>query len=268
MTNDIFFPVRKVETSVILPNFLTNSENDYAVVATLPSGDEKLLTLCSDRLNLVPNSLLYPELERLFGLNPATRDFQTRTRSSNDIDFHREYTFPKFQSFVGSKQDGIIAGIGVGNSYYGKMFNGTVNAHRLICTNGLWGVASIMSIRNKHTEIVQKAVQDLFIQAMEAIEKFEEQTERYNVLASAVRGLDWEDRLEDVAKKSGIPKFHDDAKAIVRKEAGQLYGGVVNDWLIYNALNQIIHNDGLNKKEMDVRQKMDEKVFSHMVATV
>lgn len=250
-----------------MPNMLTNSENEYAVIADLPEG-EKLITLCSDRLNLIPNETLYPELERLFDLNPATRNFQTRTHAYGDKDFYREYTFPNFNSYVGTKRDGIIAGVGVGNSYYGKMFRGAINAHRLVCTNGLWGVASLMSIKNKHTDIVQKAIQDLFIQTMEAIEKFEEQVERYNVLASATRSIDWEDRLEDVAKNAGIPRYHDEAKAIVRAESADYYGGVVNDWLIYNALNQIIHNDNLNKKNMDTRQKLDEKVFSQMFATV
>ena len=267
MNNDIYFPVRKVETAEILPEMLTNSENEYAVVAELPEG-EKLITLCSERLNLVPNEALYPELERLFSLNPATKDFKVRTKSVDHKDFYREYSFPKFESFVGNKKDGLIAGLGVGNSYYGQMFNGSVNAHRMVCSNGLWGVASLMKISNKHTQIVQGAIQDLFIQAMEAIEEFAQQIERYNVLASAVRGLDWEDRLDDVADKSGIKKFHDDAKAIVRKEAGDLYGGVVNDWLIYNALNQTIFNDGLNKKNTGVRQKLDEKVFNHMLMTV
>lgn len=267
-TSDIFFPVRKVENPAIAQGFDVVEDKKYAIVGEV-DGKEKILHYCADRYELMPNKAIFDELERLFSLNPVTRDFRSRTSNSGDVLFYREYTFPKFSSFVGVKQDGLIAGMGVGNSYNGvRKFNGSINAHRLICTNGLWGVTALMSIKNKHTAIVQTAVQELFVQAMDAIQKFQEQTERYNVLASATRQSDWEDRLEDVATKSGIVKFHDDAKAIVRKESAQLYGGIVNDWLIYNALNQITFSDAHNKKSVEVRQGIDAKLFNTMLATV
>lgn len=269
MKTDIFFPVRKVENPSIAHGFDVVEDKKYAIVGEIDD-KETILHYCSDRYSLMPNQAIYSELERLFSLNPNTRDFEARTYNTDNVLFYREYTFPKYKSFVGNKTDGVLAGMGVGNSYNGvRKFNGSMNAYRMICSNGLWGVTSIMKIKNKHTEIVQTAVQELFVQAMDAIEKFENQVERFNVLASATHAsTNWEDRLEEVANNAGIVKYHDDAKAIVRDEADKLYGGVVNDWLIYNALNQITFSDTHNKKSVEVRQKIDERVFANMVATV
>lgn len=264
---DFYFDVEKVDTKLVMPGYSTNKENKYAIVA-YPNDEPKVIDLCSSVYELVPNSELYPKLEELFNSNPNTRDFQSRTYSKDHKHFYKEYRFPKFEGFVGSKKDGIVAGMGLSNSYYGKNFQGNVNVNRLICTNGLWGVVSELSVKHRHTTAVTIEVKRLFDEAIVAIERFSEQVEKYNVLASAKRGIDWEDRLETVAEKNGIVKFHDRAKDILRTESIDLYGGVVNDWLIYNALNQIIHNSDLNKKPIEIRQKIDKKVFEHMVATV
>lgn len=265
---EILFDVKKVETKSILPMYATNSENEFAIIGKFKDNSEKILNFCAERYTLMDNSRIYPELEKLFTSNQSTKDFTRIVRSKEDALFDVNYSFPKVKGLVGNSKDGLIAGANIGNSYNGKrVLTGSIFANRLVCTNGLWGVGSILDVKNRHTDIVEVAVQRLFIEILESINTFSRQIEQFNLLASSTV-LDWQSKTIEIAEKTGIKKFHADAISIIKNESNEFYGGVVNDWLIYNGLNQIITKDVYNKKTTEVRQSIDKKLYANILATI
>ena len=77
--SDIFFPVKNVENPSIAQGFEVVKEKQYAIVGEF-DGTEKILHYCADRYELMPNKAIFDELERLFNLNPQTRDFRSKRR--------------------------------------------------------------------------------------------------------------------------------------------------------------------------------------------
>lgn len=265
-TSEICFKVEKVESPAIAQGMTTTTENSHAILGHLPNGEIRKLHDCAERYKLVQNAEIFGELERLFSINPKTADFEVTIHNIDNVQFAVDFRFPQYKSLI-KKVDEVIAGFTVRNSYNGKWsFAGYLNSYRQICSNGMWGVARALSVKNRHTEIVKVAVQTMFLEVVNALEEFEMQTAKYELLAQIDRKNGWEDRLEEIAKKSGIVKFHDEAKAIARAEADNLYGGVVNDFVIYNALNNVLFDNSLNKKPQDVRAKMDERIFANLMA--
>jgi hypothetical protein len=264
-TKEICFDVEKVPNPSISKGFATTTENSHAIVG-YPKGVKTELHNCAERYQLVTNFEIFSELERLFKLNPKTADYQVTIHNIKNVMFAVDFVFPQYKALI-KKVDEVVAGFTVRNSMNGKWsFSGFLNTYREICSNGLWGMSQALSVKNRHTEIVKVAVQTMFLEVINSLETFEMQTAKFEILAKADRKSKWEDRLEDVAKKSGVVKFHDEAKAIARMEAKNLYGGVVNDFVIYNAINHVIFDNSLNKKPQDVRAKMDERVFANLLA--
>ena len=267
-TSEICFKVEKVESPAIAQGMTTTSENSHAIIGHLPNGEIRKLHDCAKRYQLVTNNEIFSELERLFSMNPKTADYEVtiRNHKGQNTMFAVDFRFPQYKSMI-KKVDEVIAGFTVRNSYNGKWsFSGYLNSYRQVCSNGMWGVARALAVNGRHTEAVIEKVQHMFLEVVNALEEFEMQTAKYELLAQVERQTGWEERLEEVAKKSGIVKFHDIAKEIVRKEAKNLYGGVVNDFLIYNALNNVLFDDTLNKKPQDVRARTDEKIFANLLA--
>jgi hypothetical protein len=48
-------------------------------------------------------------------------------------------------------------------------------------------------------------------------------------------------------------------------QAGLGYNGKVNDWLIYNGINQYINDDNLNIASPEKRRETDSKVLEYML---
>ena len=266
--NSILFDVEKVENPAIAQGYNTLSTEQFAVIGQTGENEETILNYCSDRYSLVKNSEIYPELEKLLSMHPKTKDFNRHVTNRNNVNFMVRYTFPTLETKI-NKNDSIMAGFDVWNSYDGKRnFGGSIFEYRLICSNGMMGMAQLLKISNRHTEVVKEAVERMFIEAVSAIEAFEMQSAKYELLAQNKQQAQWEERLTTIAEKSGIVKFHEEAKAIVRAEAKELYNGEVNDFLIYNALNNVTFDDTLNKKAYEVRVKTDEKVFNNLMAFI
>ena len=220
-TSEICFKVEKVENPSIANGFATTTENSHAIIGyPIKDGNEVKTELhnCAERYKLVSNLEIFSELERLFAMNPKTADFEVSISNIDNVQFAVDFRFPQYKALI-KKVDEVIAGFTVRNSYNGKWsFSGYLNSYRQVCSNGMWGMARALSVKNRHTEIVLVAVQTMFLEVVNALEQFEMQIAKYELLASATRQQGWEERLEEVAKKNGIVKFHDEAKAIVREE--------------------------------------------------
>ncbi len=261
----IQFPVEKVENPQVAEGYATTTENSHAIIGS-PNDQKTMLHYCAERYKLVTNAEIFVELERLFSMNPKTADYQVTIHNHKNVQFAVDFVFPQYKSLI-KKVDEVIAGFTVRNSYNGKWnFSGFLNSYREICSNGMWGMAQALTVSNRHTEIVLVAVQTMFLEVINSLDAFEMQTAQFELLASVERQTGWEDRLEEIAKKSGIAKYHDEAKAIARAESADLYGGVVNDFVIYNALNNVLFDNSLNKKPQDTRAKIDQVVFANLLA--
>ena len=56
------------------------------------------------------------------------------------------------------------------------------------------------------------------------------------------------------------------AKEVIQKESAALgMKGKVNNWLIYNGINEVIFNDELNVKTTEVRNATDAKVLNTLI---
>ena len=72
-------------------------------------------------------------------------------------------------------------------------------------------------------------------------------------------------RITEVLEYAKIPE----KKAVlvletVNKESAKLYDGKVNDWLIYNGVNQLIHK-GDNKKVLEQKELYDYKAIEYLL---
>ena len=84
-----------------------------------------------------------------------------------------------------------------------------------------------------------------------------------------------EDRVKEVLTASKIAivensKFNtlNDIMAKVTEEANKTglgYNGRINDWLIYNGINQYIHDDSRNIASPEKRRDTDSKVLEYML---
>lgn len=268
-TKEICFDVKKLPNPSIAHGFATTTENSHAIIGyhKNKNGIVKKTELhnCAERYHLVTNYAIFSELEKLFSMNKKTADYEVTVHNRGNVMFAVDFRFPQYMRKV-KGIDEVVAGFTVRNSYNGKWsFSGYLNTYREICSNGLWGMSKALAVKNRHTEIVQVAVQNMFLQVLNALETFDDQFVKYEELAQKNHKYVWSQILENVAEKNGIVKYIDEAKAIAKKEAANLYGGVVNDFVIYNALNAILFNDKLNKKPQDVRAKIDERVFATLL---
>ncbi len=82
---------------------------------------------------------------------------------------------------------------------------------------------------------------------------------------------DYDKRLKEVLKVAGIG----DTKAnmlqlteTLKDESNVLYGGKINDWLIYNAVNKFLFDNDNNVALETKRRAKDNKVFEYLLQTV
>lgn len=265
--NSIMFNAEKIENPLAKQGFEMASDKSHCIVNT---DTNEILNFCGEDYGFTHNSLIYPKLEELFKMNEKTANFSRSVENYKGSQFNVGYKFPNFKSFIGNKNDSVIAGINVGNGYDGKKPLGAMEMiYRKICENGMMGIASKLTVNSRHTISIEYAIQQLFVQAVESIENFEEQVIKFETLTKNTV-IQWEDRLEDIAKIAGAstrPVYISAAKDIVRKESFELYGGVVTDFLIYNSLNNVLFDNNNNSKTIEQRIKIDQKVFNSLLVS-
>ena len=72
-------------------------------------------------------------------------------------------------------------------------------------------------------------------------------------------------RITEVLEFAKIPeKKAEQVLLTVRNESAKLYDGKVNDWLIYNGVNQLIHK-GDNKKVLEQKELYDYKAIEYLL---
>jgi len=260
-----------------------NANQEYSKVVTgMIGGQEIDLNYCSPRYELVTNDEIFPVIRQILIIHEI--EFTEKYYHLNNARFYGEYTIEDSRfayKIEGSNGDVVKPVIRVQHSYNGlTKYEISFGYYRLICSNGLVIPVEQMKefnlhITGKHTQSIKRSLERL----NETIQYFAENAEQittaitasYDRLAgNAVTNVD--DRIKEVLNASNITikensKFNtlDYVKGVISSEI-DLYGGVTNDFLIYNAINQYINDDSLNVKVPEVRHNMDSKVLEYMLS--
>ena len=278
--NELLFPVQLIEN----PN-QTNSEYSKIVVGQTFDNGEMHLNYCSPRYELVPNVDIFPNIEDILRGNGIS--FTVTYRHINHVRFYADYVITDDDYAYRVKGGDLIRPkLTVQHSYNGlTKYAINFGYFRLICSNGLVIPLEEMdmfnlSIVGKHTKVITRSLamlnQMLVSFANNAPEITGAITRKFEVMGDRVV-TDVSDRILEVVSASGIiavenSKFNtvEDILARITKEANDTalpYNGVVNDWLIYNGINQYINDDTLNKAIPEKRRETDQKVMQYILET-
>lgn len=277
--SSILFPVQKVETSSILPvGFATHSDNSHAIVATLEDNSHRVLNFCSSRYALVPNSIaIVPAIEKIKAAGLQHK------MSVNHVDHRKFYVnidFMEHAHSVGESKDLIFPRVKITHSYDGTLKYGfTFGWFRLVCSNGLVipvkeKEAQNINVVGKHTNLINHNISLFFEKLTYFLNNATLIKKNFEVLADRAV-LNPADRIEEVLRATQFIKKEEKTdrdnalieyvERIVTMEAEKLSYTNVNDWLIYNGINHLIHNEELSSKHPEFRSAEDRKVFDFIL---
>jgi len=276
--NDLIFPVELIDN----PN---KTNREYSKIVTgVVDGEEIDLNYCSPIYELVPNEMIFPKVEEI--LNQHGIAFSVQYSHTQHARFYGNYTIedPRFGYKMAGTNDVIKFIWTFQHSYNGlTKYKGVAGFFRLICTNGLVVPVQEMKdfnliLEGKHTSSILRSLEE-FSQILVNV------TNNLGQVKTAITGKyeslggRWvakpEDRIKEVLIASKIAlidnaKFNtlNDITNRIMSEANMVglgYNGRVNDWLIYNGINQYINDDDRNIAAPEKRRETDSKVLEYML---
>jgi hypothetical protein len=275
---DLCFPV-----SIINELMDCNKEYSKRVVGII-DGKEKLLNQCSNIYELVENERIFPNIEQILFNNAI--DFNVTYKQINNVRFYADYSIgdSRFAYKMNGTNDLINPMIRVQHSYNGlTKYRIVFGYFRVVCSNGMTIALEEMkefnlSIEGKHTEIILNSLKMLngklnfFLANADIITS--KITAQYEKLARKTVDNPTE-RIEEVLKAAKIiavdnAKFNtvNDILARIEAEANMPnlgYGGKINDFLLYNGINQYLNDDSNNIQAPEKRMDVDSKVLEFML---
>jgi hypothetical protein len=267
----------------------SNTEYAYRIIGKV-NGKDKLLNQCSKVYQLVKNEEIFPNIISVlenFIVDGKKIDYKANFYHIGNVRFYAEFiiTDKRYSYKMKGTNDEIMPVLKVQHSYNGKTkYRIIFGYYRLICTNGLMVAVEEMKefnlcIVGKHTESIKKS----FLKLDAMLRNFTENAtsitdkliDKYEMLGGRwVAKL--EDRITEVLKATKISmidtsKFNtlNYIKGKVKEESTDKrlgYKGKVNDWLIYNAINQYINDNDRNVAIPEKRMEIDSKVLEYMLA--
>jgi hypothetical protein len=280
--NDVLFNVR-TESLAEMSGLAVNSAYSKLVIAETPQGDRIVNACSNDRYEVVACSEFIPQIRNILlsrGLN-----FEENYKIMDNYSvIYSEFIIKDDRFYIGTPKDVLSMRISVFHSLNGKE-NYTINMgtlHRYKCTNGLWMTSFDtkeygLSIGGRHTMKIRKSLQMLeeklaFVLDNNVMVKLAQQT--YQPLFDNWVAK-WEDRVIEVMNvaaigtktpKGTISSNVEFVKNVIMEEAQDLYGdsNKVNDWLIYNGVNNLLFSDEFKKLE-SVRVAKDQKVLAELL---
>lgn len=264
--NSFLFNVEKV-SMLEKYGINTNSEYAYAVIGNI-NGEEKLLNCCSNVYELIPNSEIFPKIREVFNLHNIS--FTERYKSIDNVRFYADYVLTDTKFNIGANGDICQPLLRVRHSYNGKTkYAISFGYYRIICDNGLVvpidnKLAQNLHIVGKHTEKINHSIDILFNRIQMFINNQNLYKQNFDILSKKVVEKPME-RITEVLEFANIPvKNVEKVLSIVTNESNQLYNGVINDWLIYNGVNQLI-DKGDNKKVLEQKELYDYKAIEFLL---
>ena len=246
------------------------------------------LNYCSPIYELVPNADIFPKVEEIFKQKGI--EFKVQYSHTQNARFYGNFTIedPRFSYKMKGTSDVIKFIWNFQHSYNGlTKYKGVAGFYRLVCTNGLTIPVAEMKeynlcIEGKHTMTILHSLEEFetilvnVTNNLGAVKK--SIVDKYELL-----GGRWvanpADRVTEVLKASGIiaidnSKFvtvNDIVRRITEEANGTNgkqnmgYNGRVNDWLIYNGINQYVNDDSRNIVSPEKRRETDSKVLEYML---
>lgn len=279
---DLLFDVEKVKYS----NSACLSDCSFDIFA-YPEGVETRIQTCSDRYELVPNTEIFPALRNTL-LESQFSNFTEEYTMNNFSLFNAKYVLEDMAIQIKSAKDIIKPTVIVNHSYNGKRkYAIKFGFFRLVCSNGLTVPVKEMEFLNlqiggKHTISIRESLKLLSNRLEYVVNNLPDLTAGFNILANEAV-TDWSARVIEVMAQAGIAdrkiaqgkdanglqipsvNVSEGIIAKIRTEAFEL-GSPVNNWLIYNGINQYVYNDSMNDKTDEVRESIDRKVLSLLSA--
>lgn len=277
--NDICFPVE-------LRDNPRNTNREYSKVVTgIIDGQEFDLNYCSPRYELVPNSEIFPKIGEI--LDEQGIAYNAYFSHTNHARFYGKFviTDQRFAHNFGGKNDVIRFIWNFEHSYNGlTKYKGLAGYYREVCSNGLMVPIQEMQdhnleVQGKHMGAILKSLKEFKGVLTYTIDNLKTVSgsiiAKYELLGGRMVTKP-EDRIREVleATKSGIVETKnfntiDNITARVMSEAHKKtmrYNGKVNDWLIYNGINQFFNDDTLNITPPEKRREKDSKVLEYMLS--
>jgi len=266
--DDLLFPVKKLPTESL--GLQSISSTAFAIVGTF-KGRRTLLNACSDVYELVPNSEIFPVIEKK--LKKAGIKFTAKYRMNEYTRFEVDYIL-WVDPVVLPNGDKIYPVLKVKHSYNGLLkYKLTFGYYRVICSNGL--VVPVegkenFTVTGKHTAKILSSLEHLEEQLNNFLSRQEEYAKNFRVMGDNWIE-NWNDRLLDVIIVSGVGKRgYEQITEKIKDESGKLYKGEVNDWLLYNGVNFHLFNARTKEgkeyaTENHIRETNDKTVFETLL---
>lgn len=263
--NDLLFPVQKVNFSDRF-DVDTGRGCDSAIIGHI-NGQDKVLYVCSDRYQLVPNVEIFPAIRTQ--LQAANIKFEESYKMRKDSIFTADYRLIDQSITIGNDGDGICPQIKVMHSYNGEQKYMIVAGYfRFVCTNGLivpiGNQEHSLVLKGKHTASILRSIGQLMDFVPKLLDTKRSTKDRFEVLFDT-KVENYGDRVSAVMETVNMKKGLEDIMATIRTEMSQLQLKNANDWLVYNAVNRELFDESKNVKRDEERMLTDRKVYNWLV---
>jgi len=260
-----------------------NKEYSQRVIGQI-NGNDFLLNQCSNIYTLVKNVDIFPNIEKVLTENNIA--FSVTYSHINNVRFYADYIIEdsRYSYNMKNTTDYIKPMLRVQHSYNGlTKYRIIFGYYRLVCTNGM--TIPIQEMKNfnlvivgKHTASIEHSFNELDKMlkyfAVNAKQITEEITAKYELLGGRMV-TNLEDRITEVLNAVKMP-IVDNSKfntlnyitSIAKHDANDNtlgYNGRVNDFLLYNAINQYLNDDSRNIAVPEKRMETDSKVLEFML---
>lgn len=275
---EMLFPVELIENPANV-----NSAHANIVVGQVPGVGEMQLNTCSPVYELVPNKDIFPNIEDILNGNGVS--FTVTYRHIDYVRFYADYIITD-DDYAYRVADGDLVRpkLCVQHSYNGQTKYAIIFGYfRMICSNGLVVPLEEMedfnlSITGKHTKVITESLSLLNEVLVNFVNNAKQITgsitDKFELLAKRLVDKPAK-RIEEILGACGITavensKFNtvEDILNRIRKEANDTalpYNGKINDWLIYNGINQYINDEDRYKTAPEKRREIDQKVFEYIL---
>lgn len=277
--NDLTFPVELRDNE-------RKTNREYSkVVSGVVDNEVMDLNYCSPVYQLVPNSDIFPVVEKI--LKDKEIDFSVQYSHTQHARFYGNFIIedPRFAYIMDKSSNDMIKFIwNFQHSYNGlTKYMGVAGFYRLVCSNGVVvpvkemkehnlivqgkHTASILNSLKEFSGIIENITNNLGVVKTSIVQKYE--------LLGGRNVPNVQNRIKEVLAATKITavdnsKFNtvNDITARILKEAkdtGLGYNGRVDDWLVWNGINQYIYDDTRNIAAPEKRRDTDSKVLEYML---
>jgi len=269
-TNDLYFDVQHVAVDTL--GLTGISGRDHAVIVR-PKQENKIVSLCSENYELVRNEEIFPVIEENF----AHMDYKVNVKNYNDAQFSVDYIFA-LQGLDFIKGDNLQFRLSTGHSYDSRRkFDVNAGLWREICGNGLAVPVQLdaaqqfkLEMSGQHTHDNVKKMLDTFSTWLPSVlNEFPAAMKQAFKPLYDTKIQDYATRILEVVSATNVfsTKLVDSAVAVAQME--QMAGNLEStQWLAYNAINNLLFDDEVNKKNDWDRKRKDQEVLEYMLATV